>query len=149
MARHIARLWVGATLALLLTAIAQAEGKINTNDSAYAVSGYDVVAYFEDHKPVKGKSEFSHSYKGAKWLFASAAHRDAFAKSPEKFAPRYDGYCAYGVSNGHLVKIDPQAFTISGGVLYLNYSLDVRSKWLGEVEPRIKKADQVFPTLAH
>lgn len=138
-----------ACLTVMSAATALADGKINTNNSDYAVGGYDVVAYFTDNKPVRGKPEFSHTYQGAKWLFASAAHRDQFAKAPSKYAPRYDGYCAFGVSNGHLVPVDPQAFTIRDGVLYLNYSLKIRTDWLNDVDARIRKADGTFPTLAH
>ena len=126
-----------------------AQGKINTNDSAYALGGYDVVAYFTDGKPVRGAPAISQTYRGAHWLFASPAHRDLFLKMPEKYLPRYDGYCAYGVSNGNLVKIDPQAFTIRNGVLYLNYSLPIRTEWLRDVDARIRKADKLFPGLAH
>jgi YHS domain-containing protein len=140
---------VAASLTLLSAAIALADGKINTNNSPNAIGGYDAVAYFTDGKAVRGKPEFSHAYQGAKWLFASAAHRDQFAKAPAKYAPRYDGYCAYGVSNGYLVPIDPQAFTIRDGVLYLNHSLKIREDWLRDVDARIRKADATFPTLAH
>jgi YHS domain-containing protein len=149
MARHFIRLLVSAQLALVFVASASAEGKINTNDSAYAVGGYDVVAYFTDSKPVKGKPEFSQTYKGARFLFATQAHRELFSKSPDKYMPRYDGYCAYGVSNAKLVPIDPQAFTVRGGVLYLNYSPEIKTKWLADVDARISKADSLFPTLAH
>lgn len=138
-----------AFLTLSSAATALADGTINTNSSEYAVSGYDVVAYFTDQKPVRGKPEFWRSYQGAKWLFASAAHRDQFAKAPAKYAPRYDGYCAFGVSKGYLVPVDPQAFTIRDGVLYLNNSLKIRAEWLSDVDARIQKADATFPTLTH
>lgn len=140
---------LAASLTLLSTAIALADGKINTNNSQYAIGGYDVVAYFTDGKAVRGKPEFSQAYRGAKWLFATAAHRDQFAKAPSKYAPRYDGYCAYGVSNGYLVPVDPQAFTVRDGVLYLNYSLKIRADWLSDVDARIRTADAKFPALAH
>lgn len=139
---------IGA-LALGYASVVLAQGKINTNSTPYAVSGYDVVAYFTDQKPVKGVPAFSFSYQGAKWLFASADHRDQFAKAPAKYVPRYDGYCAYGVSTGHLVPVDPAAFTVRNGALYLNYSLPIREDWLRDPDGRIKKADALFPTLAH
>jgi hypothetical protein len=38
------------------------------------------------------------------------------------------GSCpAESVSRGYLVKVAPEAFTVHGGKLYLNYSLDVRA----------------------
>lgn len=112
-----------------------------------AVKGYDVVAYFTDSKPVKGSDDFEFTWMDATWRFASAAHRDAFAKNPSKYAPQYGGYCAYGVSKGYAVNIDPEAWHISGGMLYLNYNLDVRKEWLKDIPGYVRKADQNWPQI--
>ena len=69
-----------------------------------AIIGYDTVAYFTDGKPVKGQDAFVTEWMGAKWKFASQAHLDLFKASPEKYAPQYGGYCAYGVSQDNLVE---------------------------------------------
>lgn len=143
------RIWLVSLLVLGLAASARADGAINTNGTQYAIGGYDPVAYFLDGKPIPGKPELSASAHGAQWLFASAAHRALFVNNPERYMPVYDGYCAYGVSRGNLVKVDPQAFTIRDNRLYLNYSLDIRKQWLSDVETRIRTADKLFPTLAH
>src|SRR5882757_7837387 len=68
---------------------------VNTNLLGTALKGYDPVAYFEDGKPVKGRDEFRHDWNGGKWYFATAAHRDTFAKDPAKYAPQFGGYCAW------------------------------------------------------
>jgi hypothetical protein len=47
--------------------------------------------------------------------------------------PAFGGYCAYGVAQGYLVKIDPQAWAIVDGRLYLNYDTGVRTTWLKDV----------------
>jgi YHS domain-containing protein len=132
---------------LAVSTRAFADAKTNTNGSDFAIEGYDPVAYFTDHKPVKGSPEHAFTYQGARWLFASEAHRRAFADKPATYAPQYAGYCSYAVSQGRLVKIDPQAFTVRNGKLYLNYSLEVRATWLDGVEARIQKADELFPKL--
>jgi hypothetical protein len=145
-------LLLGALVSLALAGTASAQtkaNKINSNDSAYAIDGYDPVAYFEDGKAIHGKTDLAYVYRDARWLFSTEARRQKFIKSPAAFAPQYDGYCAYGVSRGNLVKIDPQAFTVRNGKLYLNYSLDIRKQWLSDVEARIQKADENFPKLAH
>lgn len=143
------RYWLVVLALLAPVATVRAEAAINTNDTPYAIGGYDTVAYFTDGKAVRGKPEISAAVRGARWLFASEAHRAMFLKDPEKYLPAYDGYCAFGVSRGYLVKVDPQAFTIRDNHLYLNYSLDVRKQWLQEVETRIQTADRLFPTLKH
>jgi YHS domain-containing protein len=105
------------------------------------------VAYFTDSKPVKGDPKFSYTWRGAAWQFASAQHRDLFVQNPEKYAPQYGGYCAYGVSEGHTVDIDPEAWRIIEDKLYLNYSKSVQQMWLKEPEARIRRADQNWPGL--
>jgi YHS domain-containing protein len=112
-----------------------------------AIKGYDPVAYFTAGKPVKGDSGFEYKWMNATWRFASAAHRDAFAKEPQKYAPQYGGYCAYGVSQGHAVGIDPDAWKIVGGKLYLNYSKDVQKLWFADIPGFIEKADRNWPKL--
>ncbi len=112
-----------------------------------AVQGYDPVAYFTDGKAVEGSKDFEYEWMDARWRFASAAHREAFVKSPETYAPQYGGYCAYGVSDGHAVKIDPEAWKIVDGKLYLNYNKKVQQLWLADIPGFIKKADQNWPKL--
>jgi len=90
---------------------------------------------------------FSYTWRGTLWQFASAEHRDLFAKAPEKYAPQYGGYCAYAVSENHTADIDPEAWRIIEGKLYLNYSKSVQQMWLKEPEARIRRADQNWPNL--
>lgn len=106
-----------------------------------AINGYDAVAYFSDRKPVKGSAAFTTIYRGVTFHFASAAHRDAFAKNPENYAPQYGGYCAFGTAQGHKAPTEPQAFTVIDGKLYLNYNDDVRKTWRTDVGANIKKAN--------
>jgi YHS domain-containing protein len=126
---------------------ARAEPAINNNGTAFAVGGYDVVAYFTDQRAVRGKPENKSELAGATWLFATPEHKALFDKEPNQYLPAYFGYCAYGVSRGYLVKIAPEAFTVRAGKLYLNYSLDVRRKWLSDPEAYIKQANRNWPQL--
>ncbi len=112
-----------------------------------AIDGYDAVAYFTDAKPVEGSKEFSFEWKGATWRFASAAHRDLFAQEPGKYAPQYGGYCAYAVAHGKTADIDPAAWTVRGGRLFLNYDADIQQKWLQDPDGYIAKADANWPKM--
>lgn len=112
-----------------------------------AIKGYDPVAYFTQSKPVKGKKEFSVSWQGATWYFSTAQNRDLFKSTPEKYAPQYGGFCAYGVSRNYKVKIEPEAWTIYEGKLYLNYDLDVSKDWNEDKPGYIKKANANWVTL--
>src|SRR5262245_26375588 len=107
-------MFTAALLAALITGIAAAEAvhPIFKEKDGVALKGYDVVAYFSQSKAVAGKKEFEHEWMGARWRFANAENRDLFAKSPEKYAPQYGGYCAYGVADGHLSPTEPDAWKI-------------------------------------
>ncbi len=112
-----------------------------------AILGYDTVAYFTEGKPVKGQDGFVTEWMGAKWKFASQAHLDLFKATPEKYAPQYGGYCAYGVSQDNLVTIEPDKFKIVDGKLYLNYDASVQDKWQKDIAGYIKQADAKFANL--
>lgn len=136
-----------ALLALALPAPALAIDPVNQNLFGTAVEGIDVVAYFEEGRPVKGSADFEHQWKGARWRFASAAHRDRFAADPERFAPAYGGYCAYAVAHGGTADIDPEAWKIVDGRLYLNLNARVKALWEEDVPGFIARADANWPRL--
>jgi YHS domain-containing protein len=110
-----------------------------------AIDGYDPVAYFTEQKPVKGSSEFRTDHHGSIFQFMSAAHREAFVADPSKYVPQYGGYCAYGMAKGYKATIDPAAFTVIHGQLYLNYSETIRSRWVTDIQGYIQKADTNWP----
>jgi YHS domain-containing protein len=134
-------------LVLATALLAQTAPAIYTTKSNLALSGYDAVSYFKDGKPVAGKTEFSYKWMAATWRFSSAENRDAFKAEPEKYAPQYGGYCAFGTSQGHLVPGDPQAWKVVDDKLYLNYNKDVQKFWLQDIPGNIQKADENYPKL--
>jgi YHS domain-containing protein len=112
-----------------------------------AIHGYDPVAFFVEGGPRKGRAELALDHGGARWLFASEANRERFRAEPEKYLPAYGGYCAYGVAQGYLVKIDPEAWAIVNGRLYLNYDRSVARTWRKDVPGYVAKADANWPSL--
>ena len=112
-----------AGLALLFASPVAAEDAVNTGYFGdLAIKGYDPVAYFLEDKAVIGSPDYSYHWLGAEWHFANANHRELFISDPAKYAPQYGGYCADGVSFGTVTtNIDPQAWRIIEGKLYLSY----------------------------
>lgn len=142
------RIAAACLVALFLAAPAFALSPVNrTTFGGVAIDGWDPVAYFTDGKPVEGSKAYSFDWNGATWRFASAAHRDLFAQAPEKYAPQYGGYCAWAVSQGYTADIDPEAWTIDHGRLFLNYSLDVQKKWAADIPGNVAKGDGNWPKL--
>lgn len=110
-----------------------------------AIEGYDTVAYWRDGKPVKGLERFAAPWRGARWLFSSAENRDLFLADPERYQPQYGGYCAYAASRGYVAPVEPDAWTIHGDKLYLNYNRAVRRRWEADVDSNIARADAIWP----
>ena len=119
---------------------------VHAKDNVYqsffgsAISGTDPVAYFTEGRPVEGSSDFKHDWNGATWRFASAENRDLFAASPEKYAPQYGGFCAFGVTMNKKFDTDPTAWHIRGDKLYLNLNKDVQKKWVTDIPGYIETA---------
>ena len=110
-----------------------------------AINGFDPVAYFTVASPVKGDTAYASDWEGRRLLFASSENKAKFDAEPEKFAPRYGGYCAYAVSKGATAPTDPEAWTVYEDRLYLNFSVDVRSIWQQDIPGNIAKADANWP----
>jgi YHS domain-containing protein len=131
---------------LLFGILAHAQNNVFATSEG-AIRGYDPVAYFTDNKPVKGQKQFSAAWNGATWYFKSAENRKRFTENPEKYAPQYGGFCAYGVSRDYKVKTEPDAWAIHQGKLYLNYDQGIAKKWSADKDGYIKKADANWTTL--
>ncbi|MEO1475303.1 MAG: YHS domain-containing (seleno)protein [Pseudomonadota bacterium] len=128
--------------------------------SGYAIDGYDTVAYFDldatalddDGLPtvsaVKGDPEFSAEYNGATWIFATAENRDKFQADPAKYAPAYNGYCAYAAAQGNLAKTNPNAWRVIDGTLYLNFNSNIQRRWVRDIPGHISQANANWDDLA-
>lgn len=133
------------SIALLLSANAFAQKSETFVPSGKAIRGYDPVAYFTESKPVQGSEKLVYNWNNVDWYFSSQQNLELFKANPEKYAPQYGGYCAYGLSNGYKAPTDADAWTIDNGKLYLNYNKEVRDMWNKERKERIEKADKNWP----
>lgn len=130
------RIHTAALAALLMTGVAVmtlgaaradtlVPGDVNTGYFGnVAIKGYDPVAYFTAGKPMMGDPAITTTWLGAEWHFASTENRDLFVANPISYAPQYGGHCADGmayVSSAVTVNIDPTAWSVIDGKLYLSY----------------------------
>jgi YHS domain-containing protein len=137
-----------ALLAVASAAVSVAWGGDYYEKNGFAIRGHDPVAYFKDGKPAKGSAEHRFQHKGSVFLFASKANRDAFAAEPDKYAPQYGGFCAFGTAGGYKAAVDPAAFSVVNGKLYLNYNRDVQKQWRADVPGFVSKADRQWPAVS-
>jgi len=140
-----------AAAATALTFASQAfAGDQYIDGTGFAASGYDVVAYFDlpqnpigqsQPAPVAGDKDITAEYNGAKFAFSSEANKTAFLADPAKYAPQYDGHCAYGVSKGGKVPGNPTLWRIVDDKLYLNITKNVVGFWEEDIPGNIDLAE--------
>ncbi len=116
--------------------------KLNVDSQGVILKGFDVVAYFKEGKPVKGSSAITSAYRGATYLFASAANKAEFEKDPAKYAPQFGGFCAYGVASGVLADPEgPSAFIVYKGRLYICGNQGALKSFKTDIDDNIGKAE--------
>jgi len=139
--------WAGA---------AQAGGQY-VDETGFAISGHDVVAYYEleqapvgEQQPeaVPGRKDITAEYNGATWAFATEENRDKFVANPEKYVPAYHGHCAYGVAKGGKVPANPHLWRIVDGQLYLNITENVVGFWEEDIPGNIEQSEANWPGIA-
>lgn len=148
MSRNLAR--ISAFLGTLAVSGSTLAGEQYLDQTGFAASGYDVVAYFElpqapigepQPLPVAGSAAFTAEWNGAMWAFVSAENRDRFLADPGRYAPAYDGHCAYGVASGYKVPANPALWRIVDGRLYLNITEDVVRSWNRDIPGYIAQSE--------
>ena len=147
--RIVTRLALASGLAALLATSALA-GEQYVDATGFANSGYDVVAYFgleqapvgsRQPPAVPGRADITAEYNGATFAFATEANRDRFLADPAKYAPAYDGHCAYGVAVGGKVPGNPNLWRIVDGTLYLNITETVVGFWEEDISGNLTKSE--------
>ncbi len=120
--------------------------RVNVVDGL-GLRGYDPVAYVSRRRAMRGREEFAHVVEGVTYRFVSPEHRDQFIAHPERYLPQFGGYCALGIAEGHKADADPEAFSVVGGKLYLNYSPAIMQEWRGDLNENLAKAEANWPTV--
>ena len=120
------------------------------DETGFAVSGYDVVAYRSlaqvavgqaQPQAVLGRADITADYNGSTFAFATEENKSAFLENPEYYAPQYDGHCAYGVSKGGKVPGNPHLWRIVDDKLYLNITENVVDFWEEDIPGNINLAE--------
>lgn len=135
--------FIAAAAALIVSSLSFAAAS-NVGENDVAIHGFDPVAYFTENRAVEGSAMYTASHEGAIYRFSSKRNRDLFKSNTAKYAPQFGGYCAMGVALNKKLDIDPDAFHIENGKLYLNLNKAVQKKWFEDVPGNIKTADRIW-----
>lgn len=147
------RIGTGLRLGVLAAAMAMAaavgaapadDARVNRGRDGVGIRGYDPVAYF-DGAPSAGSRTIEYTFEGTTYRFTNEGNRDRFVKEASRYLPQYGGFCAYAVSRGYTAPIDPLAWKIVDGKLYLNYSKRVQKLWEEDIPGNIAKGDANWP----
>jgi YHS domain-containing protein len=115
-------------------------------ENSIAIEGYDPVAYFTEHRAVKGDKTIALTTLGITYYFSSLENKKTFAKNRAKYEPQYGGWCATDMSaNGKKTPVDPTKFKIIDGKLYLFCDASYKnalSGWKTNEKGVIVKADK-------
>ncbi len=152
------------SLAILLIFIAlengytqQPQSKSFTTKENIAIGGYDLVAYFTQHKAVRGSQKFSARVHGVDYWFSNSENKSKFQEDPEKFLPQYGGYCAFAMAAKNAkVPSDPQTFKLHNGKLYLFFNdyyqgspMNTIIMWNMDEQNMASKANMNWKTMKH
>jgi YHS domain-containing protein len=136
--------WLLAGFGLPAVLAASAVALSSEQRPELAIKGYDAVAYFTLGKATMGSDSFTFRWHDMTWHFSSQEHRDLFAAAPGQYAPQYDGYCAWAMTESRLAITDPDVWKIVDGKLYLNCSQAAYEKWSRDIPGHIRKADAIW-----
>ena len=114
--------------------------------SDVAIDGFDTVELLGGEL-VEGSKNFTTTYLGAEFHFASAENLATFEADPAQYAPQYAGYCAWAAAQGNLAPGNPRYATVYEGKLYLNFNQDVSDRFQKDIPGFIKAADENWPSL--
>jgi YHS domain-containing protein len=138
-----------SAIAVLLLAGSQAhadDAQYNTVDRV-GLHGFDPVAFFTQHRAVKGTPDNVADYEGVTYEFVSQSDAETFRKEPAKYAPLYHGFCTTAVAEGVKADIDPHAFAIHGGKLSVFYSDEAKATFDKDPAGVLKQAATNWPAV--
>ncbi len=120
---------------MMATGLAQDKKANNIDNSNIALQGYSPVSYLDLGIAQKGLKAYKSEYDKVVYYFTSKEQKAAFDKNPQKYAPQYGGFCAFGVYAGAKFRPDPNKFIVKDGKYFLylyNLELDAQQLWLAE-----------------
>jgi hypothetical protein len=126
--------------------IGHADGAAVLSSNGVAINGIDPVSYFAQGQPVRGRDTFQLMWRNVVWRFETSATQSAFERNPQRFAPRYGGYCAFSMATGAVSPTDPDAWAILDDKLYLAKSKAAIDAWKSDPATYVGQADTHWPT---
>jgi YHS domain-containing protein len=107
-----------------------------------------VVAYFNQKRARRGNKRIKERLGMATYYFASSRNRYQFLRDAPKYQPQFGGYCAMSMAMGRLEDIDPQAYAIYQGKLYLFRDKNAKEAFFKDPDFAISRAIENYFEIA-
>lgn len=119
--------------------------------------GTDVVEYWNKEpgaNATMGNPAFVAYHGDYEFYFATAANRDLFASDPERYAPSWGGFCAYGIADETFwtkttlgPSANPDVWLILDDRLYVFMYCTPESKFVtDDIRTQIRRGDRIWTT---
>ena len=135
-------------LALLGIAAGCASNRV-ISDGPHAnlmLRGYDPVAYFTDGKPLPGKVEIAVQHEGLDYRFTSEEHRKMFLANPQRYVPKYGGFCAQGIAYAVMFGGEAEKFQIINDRLFIYGDQGAIDAWNSSPKKHLEYAEHYWNT---
>lgn len=116
--------------------------------SGLALYGYDPVAYFTDRAAKAGRGGIELNYRGVAWRFCNEGNRDAFARDPDVYMPRFGGHDPVAIAGNVARDGHPYFWAIHAKRLYLFYSEEARTAFAADPDGILHQAEANWPQLS-
>ena len=119
-----------------------AQYAFNTDANGVLLHGYDVMGYYYKNKALPGSSRHSVKWGGGTYWFSSALYRSWFKSDPDRWVPRYGGWCAMSLTRGKKVDADPNFYVRRATGLYVFANNEEMQAWLTDEATHEAQAKQ-------
>ena len=142
------RLLLLAVLLLSLGGCATHNTVADGEDSRLMLKGHDPVSYFTQSKPLPGNPAIKADHEGVTYRFANEENRALFMKSPDKFKPQYNAFCANGMVYAIPLGGNHDTFKIIDGRLFMFGGAGSKRYFEMDQERNVKLGDNYWKTEA-
>lgn len=116
-----------------------------------ALKGFDTISVFNGTAAI-GKEHIKSVYLDAVYQFENEANKASFDADPQKYVPKYGGYCSIAVSEGVLVEANPKSSLVQDGELHVFYKdadEDTQDEWKQNPIALKKQAEAQWASLTN
>ena len=140
------RLILLAALLLTLGGCATHNTVSDGDDSRLMLKGHDPVSYFTLAKPAPGSPAFKVEHEGVTYRFLNEENRALFVKSPDKYKPQYNGFCANGLVYAIPLGGNHDTFKIVNGRLFIFGGGNSKKYWEMDEKRNLELGDNYWKT---